>query len=227
MFGFVTVATLAGFLASVLLRWGGVQDMAIRYPLAVAGAYSAFLGALSLFVAAHRSRLRRHAVNHERVSLGDHVVDALDPPLLVSGGAETPARLAEAPLETTSSQGSKGSGILSLGDGDGDALVLIVVGLILLAIVTAAYASVLVVIEAPILLAEVLADGVLLAGLSRRFRHCEVEHWTSGVVQRTWKSALIVALVFAIVGFALQLLVPASTTMSEALWTALQRRGSG
>lgn len=225
MFGFVTVATLAGFLASVLLRWVGVQNMAIRYPLAVAGAYSAFLGALSLFVAAHRNRLRHLAVNHERVSLGEHVVDAMDPPLLVSGGAETPARLAEAPLETTSSQGSKGSGILSLGDGD--ALVLIVLGLILLAIVTAVYASVLVVIEAPILLAEVLADGVLLAGLSRRFRHCDVEHWTSGVVQRTWKSALIVALAFATVGLALQLLVSDSTTMSEALWTALQRRGSG
>ena len=230
MFGFVTVATLAGFLASVLLRTIGLVEMSQRYVLAVGCAYLAFLGSLWLFVAAYRARARRIAANEGGSSLGELVVNSLDAPYVVIGGGDAPsapAQFAEAPMDASNSSSSKGSGGGSLDIGDGDGLVLVVVGLILVAIGTAAYASILVVFQAPLLLAEVLVDGVLLAGLSRRFKNCEVEHWATGATKRTWKAALGVAIAFGVVGFALQMLVPGASTMSEAVVAALSRRAQG
>lgn len=183
-----------------------------------------------------RKLIRRLAAGLENSVGGDLVEAAVDPQLVASGfqlstrnangaGDGGPARplLAEAP--EASAQGGKSSGWGGVDVGQADALVLVVLGLILVAILSAAYASVLIVFQAPILLAEVLADGVLLAGLSRRFKSSDVEHWTTGAVRRTWKSALFVALVFLAVGLALQLLVPDATTMSEAFWITLSRRG--
>ena len=233
MFGFVTLATLAGFLASVLLHSIGLVEMSQRYVLAVGCAYLAFLGSLWLFVAAYRARARRIAAREGGSSSDVPLGDLLGGPNVVIGRGDSsalptpPTQIAEAPMKSSNSTSSKGAGGGSIDFGDGDGLVLIVVGLILVAIATAFFASIVVVTQAPLLLAEVIVDGVLLVGLSRRFKNCEVEHWSIGAIKRTWKGALCVAIVFGIVGLALQTLVPGASTMSEALLEALSWRAQG
>jgi hypothetical protein len=105
-----------------------------------------------------------------------------------------------------------------LGDIDGDGLMLVVVILIIVAVGAAFIAAAFVIYEAPILFAEVLVDGALLAGMVRQLRRrAPTEHWTSGVIRRTWKSAVVLIVVFTIVGVAIPQFAPGATTMGEAI----------
>jgi hypothetical protein len=156
---FLLATGLAGFLSSALLRAAGLSSMAIRYPVAVGVAYLVFLLLLALFVSYHRSRRQQSPAGPS--GCDDAYVYYF--PDVQPAAANSPQ-----PTGSSSSAPGKGSGgsRLDLGGGNGEGLVVLVVILILVAIGSALLASVFVLLEAPLLLAEVLVDGVLLVGLS-------------------------------------------------------------
>src|SRR5262249_45713047 len=122
------------------------------------------------------------------------------------------------------SNGSSIGGLGKLGDvGDGEGVELIVVLLIIIALLAALFASVWILFDAPVLLAELLVDGALIAGLAKRLRKPDGEHhWAMTALRRTFVPFLITAAAFAFVGFCLQYFVPDATTMFEALRLATQ-----
>ena len=70
---------------------------------------------------------------------------------------------------------------------------------------------------APVLLAEVLLDVVLVAGLYRSLRSLEPQSWLRTAVRRTWKSAVVVAVLMAAFGFVVQTLLPQVDSIGDVL----------
>jgi hypothetical protein len=211
LFLVLTVTGLTGFLASVLLRWAGLSSMGVRYPVCVALAYLAFLFQLFLYVLYHRHRVRVADRGAAAEAAGDVAIDVVD----------VGVDVADAPAVAVVSAGSKseGKGWLDSAGGGGDdgAAVVVVVIVMVVLVVVGLVASIVVLVEAPLLLAELLVDGVLLAGMARRMRRAHPGDWVFSVIRRTWVPALVVAVVFAAGGFALQLFAPGATTMLEVL----------
>jgi len=207
----VAATGLAGFLASALLHWIGLTAMGLRYPIAVGFAWLAFLGLIGLWILFHRREQRRVRVGPP--SSGDLVDATTGGDIYFDGSIGAPSSASK-----TSISGGSGKSGSGLGDIDGDGVLLIVVILIVVAAVAALIACLYVIFEAPILFAEVLVDGALLAGVARSLRRrTPTEHWTTGVIRRTWKPAVVLLVVFTVVGFAIQYFVPGATTMGEAI----------
>ena len=208
MLNFTAVAALAGFLASMWLHAAGIDSMAIRYPLSVGIAYLVFLLELSFFVSHHRAT-RKNFVDD---SLPLYDTDLLGiPQAIPTGGGRSPSMLAEKPS----------GGGFDFGGFDGDGI--LVVLLIIAAIVSSILASLFVIYQAPVLLAEVLVDGVLFFGIARRVNRMNAQHWVSGVMRRTLGPMLVVAVCYSAIGIGLQSIAPKATTMAEAFCVTHQR----
>jgi hypothetical protein len=201
---FVTFA--AGFLASVAMVLLGVVQMHIRYPLAVAVAYATFLWQL-------RCWLRRQSLVSQ---LSEDPEGLLVPGAAAFGAAALGAKMAA--KETRRSKNSNGSsgvgnfsGFGDIGEGIG-ALAL----LVLIAGMTTLIVGVYLVVTSPLLLAELLVDGALLGAMSRAVSPAHPPHWSRAVVRRTGIAALVIAIVFGLVGFGIERVAPGARTLGEA-----------
>ncbi|BCS33109.1 hypothetical protein TBR22_A23350 [Luteitalea sp. TBR-22] len=218
----VVGAGLGGFLTSVGLLHAGVDVMWLRYAVAVASGYLAFLALLQVWIALHR---------WERAGDGaDGVIhDGADGDTWSSsfaggrsggggGGArwgDGDARGVVAPSHARASTGGTGSdwfGGLSV-DAD-DAAWLVVAGALVCA---GAIAVGYVIWIAPALLAEVMLDAALVTTMYRRLRPHDVQHWSVGVMRRTWLPALVVALCLSGAGYALQRVAPDARSIGGVL----------
>lgn len=172
----------AGFFASYGLLRLGVDRMALRYPLAVGAAYLVFFLLLRLWL-----------VLQQDPDL-DLVVDGADAGLDgMSFGSSSPD--------------SSGSSLdLDIGAPDLDEGIFLIVLAAVAAVVLGAV--VYVIYLAPLLLAEVLVDGVLLVGFYKRLKGPEPEHWALCAVRRTWIPAIIVAVTFFFAGVVFESLAP-------------------
>jgi hypothetical protein len=232
----------AGFLTSYLLLRAGLDRMALRYPLAVGVAYLVFFLLLRLWIALQRDA---DDIASDAVDLGADVVDlgidvassagnAVEGEVPWSGGGgsfgsggHSSAFGASMPAPR-SAPSPKGSSSFDFGfDIDSPAALLV------LAIAAAVAAVVLgamiyVLYLAPILLAEVLVDGVLLVALYRRLKGSEPEHWFFGAVKRTWIPAAVVAFTFFLAGTIFQRLAPEARSIG-GVWEAVrtQEKTSG
>ena len=190
---------LAGFLASFFLLQLDVSRMWIRYPIAILIAYGVFLLLLRLWLWIYGR---------------DMDVD-LDPDLaevvldLTSGGS-APSEVshfnAGADIGHSHAGGSSSwwSGFnFDLDLEEGWFLVIAVIVLI-----GALIASLYIIYIAPLLLAEILIDGVLLVGLYKRVKHIDQRHWLRAAVRRTVIPVLLIAMFFSIAGFAMQRIAP-------------------
>lgn len=227
--GLIVAATGAsGFLFSwLMLRWG-VDAMWLRYPVAVALAYLVFLGLLRLWLAWYRRGL--------------DPTDFLDLPSGGSGGGGGGGGGAAEP--TFSGGGGRfGGGGASSDFGspspvdaaadppldvaldagrsalDVDESLPVVAAIALaVAVLGGLLATLWIVWIAPVFLAEVLVDGLLLAGLYKRLGvEGEPRHWIHGAVRRTWKPVLAVAIVLCAAGWVMQLAVPEARSIG-AVW---------
>ena len=218
------ITGLAGFLVSYLLLHSGMTRMWLRYPLAILSAYCVFLLLLRLWLALQRSR--KDAVE------GDGVHDLLDvgDPLLRSrgggysegfsfsgaggdaGGAGAGSSWGEASASGggSGSSGGGGGGGFDLDDGAFIVVAVVVIAGALLAVFYVVYI-------APALLAEILVDGVLVAGLYRELKGVEQRHWLRAAVRKTLLPALIAATLFSVGGYALQRAAPKARSVGEVL----------
>jgi hypothetical protein len=74
-----------------------------------------------------------------------------------------------------------------------------------------------VVYSSPALFAEVLLDVAVAGALYKRNKRHERGHWAAGVVRRTYKPMLVLAVFASLFGFALQSLAPTEKTLGAVL----------
>lgn len=220
------ITGLAGFLVSYLLLHSGMTRMWLRYPLAILFAYCVFLILLRLWLALQRSPrpgvevgdvsdgLLDLATRHNRFpGPGGHAeAFGFSGGGADAGGAGAGSSWGESALSSSSSSGSSGGG----GGGfDLDEGVFIVIAI---AVIAGALLAVFYVIYiAPALLAEILVDGVLVAGLYREMKGIEQRHWLRTAVRKTLLPALIAAALFSAGGYALQRAAPKARSVGEVL----------
>lgn len=204
MFIILCGTALSGFLSSVVLVELGVHSMWLRYPLAVIGAYAAFLLFLWLWILYYRFQLQPSTETTED-----------DDPILLLDDYHTmpfPHHHHNYELERDTTNDS-----VSLESLDFDCEDLFVLLAILIAIGSALTASIYFIITAPVLLAEMMLDGVLCMALYRRFQHIEQHFWIESALSRTIVPFLLVAIVFGITGGILQWYAPEAVTIG-GIW---------
>lgn len=197
----IAVTGLAGFLLSFVLLRLGMESMAFRYPLAALGAYAIFLGLMRIWV------------EYER-----HHLD-LDDPELKAELDRPHIPLSEGGISKSKNSWLDYLDITSIGDdiaGLAFWLVAAVVGLIVV--------LVMVIGSAPILIAEVLLDAVLVGLLYQRLRIPATEHWLGGAIRKTWLHLLLFMALLSAVGFCLDHMVAGADTIGQAV-KALLRAG--
>lgn len=185
-----------GFIASFSMLRHGVVAMAVRYPVAIAIAYLAFLFFLWMW-------LRWSAKDYVDIPDFSGLGARSDRGAYPCGG---------------SGQGSDDGGILSdvagSATGAGDFAIPLV---ILAAAAGLLVASFWIVYRAPVLFAELLLDGMLAASLYRRLRGIETRYWLTTAIRRTFWPFLITALVAGVGGKMLQAHVPGARTLGEVV----------
>lgn len=219
MMAIVISTGLVGLLASFLLLHAGVGSLWSRYPLAVAIAYVAFLFLLWCWL-----RLRR-----------DDLLDDLDIPISghlpekpwkagggqfggggASGSFGEDPEAAQLPAEVSSGSPSETPSVPDA-EGAHDLEELAVVLFPVAALVGAAWAVLWIVWVAPALLAELLLDTVLAAGLYRRLRGVKGDHWLRTAIRRTGWPFLAVAILFALAGAAMQVYAPGAKSIGQVI----------
>lgn len=216
MFILVSLTGLAGFGASVALLAAGIDTMALRYLLAMGVAYLVFL--LLLWLWLHTS-----------------AADYIDVP--VSGGGEggthPAARAVEehfaggggtfdgAGASANVDFGAADSGIATVAEKPLAAIAQAEEGAIPLAVVLLvlgiALSSLFVVWSAPLLFAEILVDTLLAAGLYRRLRSLDPQHWMLTAVKRTVLPFVLTTLTVAAAGWGMQAYAPEARSLGEVL----------
>ncbi|HYO98594.1 MAG TPA: hypothetical protein VER76_00090 [Pyrinomonadaceae bacterium] len=240
----------AGFLTSYALLHLGVTKMAVRYPLAVLAAYTVFLLLLRLWLATRRKTVGDPDSTIDVVDFVPNVFDSGSAPVedafkLGGGGdfggggagggwvadatsiASSPvgnsASLAGSPVGGSTSGGGGGSWDLDLGFdldlGEGCALLIIPIVAVVGLIVVMFY----VVYAAPVLLAEILVDGLLLAGLYKRLKGVESRHWLRSAVRRTLAPALLTTALFIGAGYLMQRAIPEARSIGDFWHRALAK----
>jgi hypothetical protein len=223
---------LAGFLVSFALLRLGVSAMWLRYPVAIIVAYGVFLLLLRLWLSLCRPR------DWDVFDLADTTIEIFSETETgdsgfggggdFSGGGAggswgegvstiTSTNNTVSTITSTKSSGSSGFSFdLDLDD----AWVIIPVVLALLAGVIAALY---VVYIAPALLAEILLDGVLMAGLYKRVKSIEHKHWLRCALRRTAVPAIVVIVFFTIAGYAMHAAAPEARSIGE-VWQHITER---
>jgi hypothetical protein len=223
---------LAGFLVSFILLRLGVSAMWLRYPLAILVAYGVFLILLRVWLSL--SRPREWDVLEIVEDTVEVVSDSAEGDPAFGGGADfggggaggswgesvstvTTSRSSVSTFTPVKSSGSSGFSFdLDLDDGF---WVLIVVVVLLAGAIAALY----VVYIAPVLLAEILLDGVLLAGLYKHVKTIEHRHWLRSAFRRTALPAALIVVFFTIAGFAMHRVAPEARSIGE-FWRHVTHR---
>ena len=234
----------AGFLASFVMLHLGVWRMWVRYPLAVLFAYAVFIVLLRVWLFLHGREPRGHFdLDLDAADVaGDIALDAFHgagaAPDAFGGsgdfggagvggswgdGISSGVQHASTAYDAggVSSGGGGGGGVggdwLSGLDFDLDSEGCVFFLLALALIVAGVCASLYVVYAAPLLLAEILVEGVLLSGLYRGMRRARRDgDWLGAAVRRTWLPVLLTLIMFTAAGYLLQRAAPRARSIGEA-----------
>lgn len=217
--GVIVAATgCAGFFAAVLLLAVGIEQMWLRYGLAVVAAYLVFLGSVWLWLLAARKRSAPDFDAFDVVDLAsadgapsDSVVGGGN---FGGGGADSSFGVADPRVTAEASVGGGGIGF----DLSSDELILLLA--VLAAVVSALVAAAYLVVTAPTFFAEILLDGVLSVGLYRRLRRIQKRHWFESAIRRTAGPFLAVLMFFVIAGAMMQAYAPEARSIG-GVWRHL------
>jgi hypothetical protein len=218
----LSLTALAGFLSSFSLLHLGVTWMWLRYPIAISVAYCVFLLLLALWLWLQRRSLDIDPplpdfVPTRPTAQGDNIQFGGGD----CGGGGAGGSWGESVSPSSSGVSSGGSVSDAVGlDLDLEEGWLIVLAIV--ALIGGLIASFYIIYIAPSLLAEVLVDGALVAGLYKRVKPIEQRHWLRAAVRQTVLPALLVALFFTVAGYALQKAIPEAHTMGE-VWNHVRR----
>ena len=194
----VMLTGMCGLLASYLMLRAGLLSMPARYALALLFAYFVFLGLLRLFVD------DAHAGNPDLPGGGGSV--SHDP-------SSAQASSMHDVIDAHSNHRSGGGSWL---DGIGLADEFVLPLLLLIAVLTIAFASAWIVASAPTLFAELFVDCALSAGLYRRLRTLEARHWLDTALRHTIWPFAATALAVVLFAFAAQHYRPHAHSLGDA-----------
>ncbi|HZG51638.1 MAG TPA: hypothetical protein VEZ40_05820 [Pyrinomonadaceae bacterium] len=232
---------LAGFLISTALLHLGLTQMSVRYPLAVISAYCVFLLLLRLWLALRRTGdgsgldlspnpgdVIPHLFDAGAQAGGDGAT------AVFGGGADFGGAGAGGGWSDGGMSGGMSGGIsgnVSGGGGasatdwipdmpdvgldvdldDGCFWIIIPVAAIVGVLIAMFY----VVYIAPVFLAEILVDALLLAGLYKRLKGVEPRHWLRSAVRRTLLPALLATALFIAAGYLMGRIAPEARSIGE------------
>lgn len=229
----------SGFLTSYALLHLGLTNMAVRYPLAVLAAYCVFLLLLRLWLSLQRKTTDTFDGDFDLAGIDLNPINSglslSDAAKLGGGGGDFGGAgagggwVADVTSNATSSVGnstslagstvgsstSGGGWNLDLGfdfDADEGCAVLVIP---IIAIVGLLIVMFYVVYAAPVLLAEILVDGLLLAGLYKRLKGVEPRHWLRSAVRRTLLPALVTTALFIAAGYLMQRAIPEARSLGD------------
>lgn len=194
------VTALAGFLASVGLLKLGLDQMWLRYPLAVLIAWGVFLLLVRRWAEQERSSMR---VDEELGSPEARSDDAPADRKSVWDGPAPEARLWRYDWLNW----------IELEEG---CLVIIAVAVVVTLLVGTALAIGGLIMEAEAVLAEVLLDAILVSALYRGLRKKEVDWWSDGPVRQTVKPVLKTMASLMIIGILLHYYAPEARSIGGA-----------
>ena len=216
---------LAGALTSFAMLHAGIEQMWLRYAVAVLVAYGAFLLLLRLWLWLQKRSLDIDLPHLDFGSSGGSGGGGGASGWQGGGGnfggggasGSWENNAVAASLSSSSSPPSTSSGgsssfadIISF---DADEGILVVIAIV--ALLAGLIATLYVVYTAPALLAEILVDGALVAGLYKRVKKVEQKNWLGSAVRLTIIPALLVAVFVTIAGFALQAAAPEARSIGE------------
>lgn len=208
-----------GLIASFVLLRLGLDAMALRYPLAMCGAYGFFLFLVWLW-------LRTNAADYvDLVDLPGALprLPARAPGLQSGGGGDFGGGGASAAFDGPSADGAPlgalGDAASAAAEGDEFAVPLLAIALA----VGLALASLYVVYIAPVLFAEVLVDGALSYALFRHLRGQDPAHWLASTVRRTVLPFAATAVFVALVGAAMAAYAPGAQSIGQVMAHAALR----
>lgn len=138
--------------------------------------------------------------------------DASVPAPASVGFADTSA-VAKTVSSSSSSGGGKSGSFFDGSDLDGGVAII----LIIIAVSAALIALIYVVYIAPILLAEIFVDGVLVTGLYARVRQVDRRYWLKTAVKKTIVPLIVIVIFSSIAGFLMQDMVPEARSIGEFL----------
>ncbi|MET0626737.1 MAG: hypothetical protein ABW250_27640 [Pyrinomonadaceae bacterium] len=234
----------AGFLASFVLLRLGLSAMWLRYALAVLLAYAVFLVLLRIWLYLHsrepKGNVSDYALDVVPTNLGgtSHAADATAS--VFGGGGDfggagaggswsegvnvgmqpaVPHVDAGGAGVGGGGGGGGGSDVLSgldIFDADSEGCVFFLLALAL--VVAGTLAALYVVYAAPLLLAEILVEGVLLSGLYRGMKRARYVggDWLGAAFRRTWLAVLLTLVAFSAAGYFLQRAAPRARSIGEA-----------
>lgn len=212
-----------GFLTSFVLLRAGLIEMWLRYLITFGMAYLAFLLLLWLWL---RTRAEDYVDIPDLSGLGSSSGSGDAAPTFAGkggnfggGGASSSYdHPVDAPgLDASAASADHGGAV---GDTLGAAagadefaiplLALAALGALLLA-------SLWVVYSAPALFAELLVDGVLAAGLYRRLRRLEHQHWLETAIRRTVWPFVLTAIVVCVAAWGMSVYAPEAHSIGEVM----------
>ena len=214
-------AALSAFLTSFLLLNFGVLRMWVRYPIAILVAYVTFLALLALWLYLQRRDADIDvdldvvdAISSDWGDAHSHAVEFRPVGDYGGGGSggDWTGSVSSPQSVVSNADTSDASGLFGLDVGDGEGC-LIVLGI--LAIIGGLVASLYIIWIAPALLAEILIDGALAAGLYQRVKRVQGRHWLRAAVRRTVLPAVLALIFFTTAGYLLQRAIPNAHTMGE------------
>ena len=186
----ILAATIAsGFAVNVALHHLLQVGMALRYPLSVVASYGVFFLIMRGWLSYIRSQYQPEpAIDHAEDEVGEAGMDFDVPKKLIEGGSS----VMDEPWGC-------------------------VIVLSLTAVVSVAWWGVLAVTNAPLILADVLFQFLLAAGLIRPARRVEAEDWKQSLFGATFLPFVTAFIVAAAAGLVLQAIKPDATSLGEAL----------
>ena len=225
----LTLAALATFLCSASLVHLGLEAMGMRYALAIVGGYLFFLSLVRVWIAyqTRNWRFGRPAQQSGERHSFDVNIDMPDLSALGElggsvdgfagaggefGGAGASASFGDLSVSDGGGSGG-GNGLDALGSADEGLPILLAI----LAVLGGLIALGFVVYSSPILFAEVLLDVAVVGALYKKNKRHERGHWAAGVLRRTYKPVLVLAVLAVIFGLAVQSLAPDEHTLGAVL----------
>ena len=213
----VVLAGTAAFLVSAVALRLGLASMTVRYALAAACGYLAFIALIRAWIAWQRGRWdlepepEPELLNLD-IDLG--LAESADPEFFQggrSGGAGASGGW-EAGENNTASLEAHGDGQFDI---DLDEFWPVVVAAV--CAVGGLIAVLYVVYTAPLLLAEVALDGAVVATLYRRMRRADAAHWATTTLRRTWMAALVLVVTATALGFAFERIAPGANSIGGVI----------
>ncbi len=212
-----------GFLASFVLLRAGLAEMWLRYLVAFGMAYLGFLFLLWLWL---RTRAEDYVDVPDFSGLGPSGGSSDAAPAFAGRGGNFGGGGASGtydhpigtpPVDASAAGpdhgGAVGETLSAAASADEFAiplLVLVALGALLLS-------SLWVVYSAPVLFAELLVDGVLAAGLYRRLRRLEYQHWLETAIRRTVWPFVLTAIIVCVAAWGMSVYAPEAHSIGEVM----------